>query len=98
MPSTFKKLPAVMNLLIKSGESFSVDVVFGENLTGRTVTSQIYSLVDYRQLESLSIQVTNATAGAVRLTPATLPPPGTYGWSGGREGRTAISGFIEIVN
>lgn len=98
MPSTFKQLPAVMNLLVKSGDLFSVDVNFGENLAGRTVTSQIYSLVDYRQIESLSAQVANVTAGTVRVSAASLPPPGTYGWSGGREGRMAISGFIEIVN
>lgn len=102
MSTTFKQVPAVMNLLIKSGDEISTDIEFGTNLSGRTAASHIYSLVDHREIYEIQTQVTNSTAGSVRLSIADPPPAGTYGWKHqwtlpGGATRTVLSGVAEIV-
>jgi hypothetical protein len=106
MSTTFKQVPAVMNLLIKSGDEVSTDIDFGTNLSGYTASSQLYSLVDRRKVYDIPTSVTNATAGSVRLSflegHTSGVPAGTYGWSHkwvqpGGITKTVLSGIAEIL-
>jgi hypothetical protein len=102
MGTTFRQLPATMNLLIKSGDTVSTDVEFGTNLTGHAVSSHLYSLVDHREIYEIPTQVTNVTAGKVQMTFLAPPPAGTYGWKhqwvqSGDITRTVLSGVVDIL-
>jgi hypothetical protein len=102
MSTTFKQVPAVMNLLIKSGDDVSADIDFGVNLSGHTVTSQLYSLVNLGTVYDIPTSVTNVTAGSVRLSFLEEQTSGTYGWSHkwvqpGGIAKTVLSGVVEIL-
>lgn len=103
--STYRQLPAVMNLAIKRGDEASVAVDFDTPLTGYTVTSSLHSLVTRSAIYPIPTAVTNASLGQVSLALGethTSLPAGTYGWemrwtAPGDVTRTVMSGVAEFV-
>lgn len=106
MSTTFRQVPETMNLLIKSGDEVDVDVEFGASLSGYTVSSQLYSLVDFREIYGIPTSIADPVVGRVRLLldeeNTSEIPSGAYGWSlkwvaPGGVTRTVLSGIAEVI-
>ena len=100
----YEQLPGSLSLSIVSGDQFSTVVDFSINMSGYSVSSEIYSLVDgavtamttafvSEALGTVSIGMTEGETGDLSV--------GTYGWrlqwlAPGSVTRTALTGLLEV--
>lgn len=103
--TTFSVLPGTLNVNVRQGDALSFVVDFDIGLTGYTVTSHVYSLVDGATVQALTTSVLSASEGRVQCsldseTTAGLAD-GTYKWqlrwdTGSESYRTAVEGVFEV--
>ena len=100
----YEQLPGSLSLSIVSGDQFSTVVDFSINMSGYSVSSEIFSLVDgatvamstafvSEALGTVSIGMTEGETGDLSV--------GTYGWrlqwlAPGSVTRTALTGLLEV--
>ena len=102
--ATYKQLPAVMNLVVRSGDEASTLVDFDTALTGYTVTSSLHSLVTREKMYDIDTTVSNASSGQVlvKFTEENTSLVGSFSWKmawtePGSVSRTVMSGIVEFV-
>lgn len=102
---TYSQIPGNLNLSLKRGDTFSVLVDFNVNLSGKTVSSAISSLITGQAVIGPTTAVVDAAAGQVNVSLTDEQtggiPAGTYGWElswdSGSERRTALTGVVEVT-
>ena len=101
----YEQLPGSLSLSIVKSDQFSTVVDFSIDMSGYSVSSEIYSLVDGSIVQSMSTAFVSAVLGTVSIgmnegETGDLSV-GTYGWrlqwlAPGSVTRTALTGLLEV--
>lgn len=94
--------PGRQDFSYRKGNTFSVEIDWSIDLSGYSVTTELYSLVNGDTVASVGTAITDPSSGKLRVT---FPPnvvPGTYGWrqtwqSSIGESRTGLAGYVEVL-
>lgn len=104
--AAYQNVPGSMSLILKAGDDAGTLVDFDVSLDGRSVSSELYSLVTGQKIADIQATIPDSPAGKVNISlPASQTgsiPPGSYGWrlswsssQGGK--RTVLEGVAEVV-
>ena len=101
----YEQLPGSLSLSIVSGDQFSTVVDFSINMSGYSVSSEIFSLVDGATVVAMSTTFVSEALGTVSIGMTEAETGdlsvGTYGWrlqwvAPGSVTRTALTGLLEV--
>lgn len=101
----YEQLPGSLSLSIVKSDEFATVVDFSINMSGYTVSSEIYSLVDGVTVTAMTTTFENAALGTVNIGMTEAETGdlsvGTYGWrlqwlAPGSVTRTALTGLLEV--
>lgn len=104
--TTFSVIPGTLNVTVKRGDRLQFTVDFTNALTGYTVASEVYSMVDGRTMLSMSTNIASEANGIVQVTLSSSETAslaaGTYKWKlrwdeGAGACRTALNGIFEVI-
>ena len=103
--ASYEQLPGTLNLALRRGDDFSVDVDFSIDLTGFSVTATAHSVVNDAQIIAFTTTLTNAAQGVLNITLTDAQTAGlalgTYLWrlvgTSGSVTRTYLSGYMEVT-
>jgi len=103
--ATFTSLPGTLNIKVKRGDTFSTRVDFSIALTGYTVSSELLRISNRTSLQDITTEFVDAANGIVDVSMTAEETEalgaGTYiwqlTWQTGSQVRTAIEGFLEVV-
>jgi hypothetical protein len=103
--ATFASLPGTLNIKVKRGDTFSTRIDFSIALTGYQVTSELLRIANRTSLQSITTNVIDDANGIVDVSMSASETAalgaGTYvwqlTWQTGSQVRTAIEGFLEVV-
>jgi hypothetical protein len=90
--------PGRQDVVYRTGDTRTVEVDWPLDLTGRTPVCVLLSTVTGELIDTLTSQVTDASAGKINVTfPATLVV-GTYVWAMRLDDdTTGIRGYVEVT-
>jgi len=100
----YEQLPGSLSLSIVQGDEFATVVDFSIDMSGYSVSSEIYSLVD-GTVTAMTTTFANAALGTVNIGMTEAETSdlavGTYGWrlqwlAPGSVTRTALTGLLEV--
>ena len=101
----YEQLPGSLSLSIVSGDQFATVVDFSINMSGYSVSSEIFSLVDGATVVAMSTAFVSEALGTVNISMTEAETGdlsvGTYGWrlqwvAPGSVTRTALTGLLEV--
>ena len=101
----YEQLPGSLSLSIVSGDQFATVVDFSINMSGYSVSSEIFSLVDGATVVAMSTTFVSEALGTVSIGMTEAETGdlsvGTYGWrlqwlAPGSVTRTALTGLLEV--
>ena len=101
----YEQLPGSLSLSIVSGDQFATVVDFSINMSGYSVSSEIFSLVDGATVVAMSTAFVSEALGTVSIGMTEAETGdlsvGTYGWrlqwlAPGSVTRTALTGLLEV--
>lgn len=103
--ATFTSLPGTLNIRFKRGDTFLTRIDFSITLTGYTVSSELLRIANRTALQSITTTVIDDVNGIVDVSMTAAETAalgaGTYiwqlTWQTGSQVRTAIEGFLEVV-
>ena len=101
----YEQLPGSLSLSIVKSDEFATVVDFSIDMSGYSVSSEIYSLVDGATVTAMTTTFANAALGTVNIGMTEAETSdlavGTYGWrlqwlAPGSVTRTALTGLLEV--
>ena len=101
----YEQLPGSLSLSIVKSDQFSTVVDFSIDMSGYSVSSEIYSLVDGATITAMTTAFVSAALGTVSIGMTEAETGdlsvGTYGWrlqwlAPGSVTRTALTGLLEV--
>ena len=101
----YEQLPGSLSLSIVQGDEFATVVDFSISMSGYSVSSEIYSLVDGATVTAMTTAFVSASLGTVSIGMTEAETGdlsvGTYGWrlqwlATGSVTRTALTGLLEV--